>query len=317
MYTPTVKSRATVRCRANFRTIDERKRELISRSLTNNYFAGCAAEYLATDFGRSDFENHLFGRLDRDRNIVIPWLNSARPLQGASILEIGCGTGCSTVALSEQGARVIAIDVNEGSLAVAKDRCVAYGLEAEFLHANATEVRELFSGRCFDLIIFYAALEHMTVQERMSAMRATWNMLSEGSLWCVIETPNRLWYFDAHTSLLPFHMWLPDELAFEYSRFSPRANYRELYREPTDESTIHFLRRGRGVSFHEFELALKPVRDLKVRSLNPAKQKRGPLSFLTERFSVEKRYLSLLRKIAPEVHDGFLQSFLYLIIEKD
>jgi len=35
------------------------------------------------------------------------------------------------------------------------------------------------------------------------------------------------------------------------------------------------------------------------------------------RFSDECKYISLLRRIAPEVHEGFLQSVLYLIIEKD
>ncbi len=222
------------------------------------------------------------------------------------------------MALAEQGANVTAIDLDEGSLVVAGERCRAYGLDVSFIHANATEVGKLFSGQHFDYIIFYAALEHMTIEERMLSMRATWNMLAAGRLWVVIETPNRLWYYDAHTSLLPFHMWLPDELAFEYSRFSPRNNYRELYREYTDESRLHFLRRGRGVSFHEFELTMKPVAGLRIKSsLKVTNEKRGLLNAVKSRFSNEHRYISLLRKISPELHEGFLQSFLYLIIEKD
>ena len=222
------------------------------------------------------------------------------------------------MALAEQGASVTAVDVDENSLAVARERCQAYGLEVSFAHANATEVHKLFAGRRFDYIIFYAALEHMTMEERMSAMRETWQMLSVGGLWCVVETPNRLWYHDSHTSLLPFHMWLPDELAFAYSRFSPRDNYRELYREYTDEAKLHFLRRGRGVSFHEFELTMKPVRELKIRSsLNLRNKGGGLLRLLRWRLSDEYRYLSLLKRIAPDLHEGFLQSYLYLIIEKD
>src|SRR6185295_6991091 len=187
------------------------------------------------------------------------------------------------------------------SLIVARERCEAYGLDVNFAHANATEVDELFSHSRFNYIIFYASLEHMTIAERMSSMRSTWRMLSDGDLWCVIETPNRLWYYDAHTSLLPFWMWLPDELAFEYSRFSPRDNYRELYREPTDESMLHFLRRGRGVSFHEFELAMKPIRELRIKSsLDMSPEKPNILSRLKSRFSNENRYASLLRNIAPE-----------------
>jgi S-adenosylmethionine-dependent methyltransferase len=104
-------------------------------------------------------------------------------------------------------------------------------------------------------------------------------------------------------------MWLPDELAFAYSRFSPRDNYRERYREYTDEAKLDFLRRGRGVSFHEFELAMKPLKELRIKS---------SLRLMNESSeSVAHRYMSLLRDIAPDVHEGFLQSSLYLIIEKD
>ena len=304
--------------RANFRAIDKAKVDLIEQSLRDNYFVRVPGEYLATDLGKNDLKDHLFRRLDTDRKIIIPWLDKARSLHNSSILEIGCGTGSSTVALAEQGAKVTAIDVDESSLVVAGERCRAYGLDVGFTHANATEVNELFAGRHFDFIIFYAALEHMTIAERMSAMKATWKMLSTGGLWCVIETPNRLWYHDVHTSFLPFHMWLPDELAFEYSRFSPRNNYRELYREYDDESKLYFLRRGRGVSFHEFELTMKPVRELRIKSsLNGTHLESRLWRLLKWRFSIERRYASLLRRIAPDLHKGFLQSFLYLIIEKD
>ena len=291
---------------------------MIEYSLRQNYFARFPEGYLSTDWGKNDLQNHLSRRLHSDRNMIVPWLDAVRPLRNASILEIGCGTGCSTVALAEQGAEVTAIDVDESSLVIATERCRAFGLEVTFAHANATQVHQLFAGRHFDYIIFYAALEHMTMDERMSAMRETWQMLSPGDLWCVIETPNRLWYYDAHTSLLPFHMWLPDELAFEYSRFSPRQNYRERYREYTDEAKLDFLRRGRGVSFHEFELAMKPLSSLKIKtSLNTTSNRRRLLGRMKWRFSNEARYISLLRRIAPELHEGFLQSSLYLIIEKD
>jgi 2-polyprenyl-3-methyl-5-hydroxy-6-metoxy-1,4-benzoquinol methylase len=304
--------------RANFRNVRRQESDLVERSLRGNYFARCPRTYLYSERGKQDLDSHLLGRLNHNRHIVIPWLDEAKPLAGSSILEIGCGTGCSTAALAEQGAVVTAVDVDESSLVVAKERCRAYSLDVNFVHANATEVRELFSGRQFDYIVFYAALEHMTLQERMSAMRATWTMLSAGALWCVIETPNRLWYYDSHTSLLPFTMWLPDELAFEYSRFSPRENFRELYREYSEEAGLGFLRRGRGVSFHEFELAMKPVKTLNVKSSLSASITGGAaFSTRKRRSSNEDRYLNLLRSIAPEVPEGFLCPYLNLIIEKD
>lgn len=318
MRTSILGSSVPAHIKANFRTIDKPRVDLIERSLRNHYFASFPEGYLSTDWGRNDLENHLSRRLETDRTVIIPWLDETRPLRDTSILEIGCGTGCSTVALAEQGAKVTAIDVDESSLVVAGERCRAYGLEVDFAQANASDIKGLFSDRQFDYIIFYAALEHMTLEERLSAMKVTWDSLADGGLWSVIETPNRLWYYDLHTSLLPFYMWLPDELAFAYSRFSPRVNYRELYREYTDESRLHFLRRGRGVSFHEFELAMKPIGALRIKSsLDVTKRRRGLLGLVRRRFSSEYRYISLLRKIAPELHEGFLQSFLYLIIEKD
>jgi len=106
----------------------------------------------------------------------------------------------------------------------------------------------------------------MTLAERLIAMKSTWKMLAPNDLWCVIETPNRLWYHDRHTSLLSFFFRLSDDLAYQYARFSPRDNFRELYEDGSDESMLHFRRRGRGVSFHEFELTMKPVEQLSVVS---------------------------------------------------
>src|SRR5689334_2916111 len=132
---------------ANFRTIDNLKMNLIEQSLRSNYFVRFPEGYLSTEWGRNDLENHLYRRLEMDRNIIIPWLDESRPLRNSSVLEIGCGTGCSSVALAEQGAEVTAIDVDEHSLIVASERCRAYGLEASFAHANAMEVNKLFSGK--------------------------------------------------------------------------------------------------------------------------------------------------------------------------
>ncbi|HEX5245050.1 MAG TPA: methyltransferase domain-containing protein, partial [Tepidisphaeraceae bacterium] len=70
-----------------------------------------------------DLQNHLFRRLEDNRRQVIPWLDAARPLQGAAVLEIGCGTGSATVTLAEQGAQVTAIDIDPRAIAVAERRC--------------------------------------------------------------------------------------------------------------------------------------------------------------------------------------------------
>jgi len=296
---------------------------LIETSLKQNFFTQRDAwygdkAYLLTEEGQTDLQNHLHCRLDKYRETVIPWLNHVIPLSGSRILEIGCGTGSSTVALAEQGADVTAVDVLETSLVVARDRCAAYGLHANFHCANATHVHKILAGQHFDLIIFFATLEHMTISERIVAMENTWDMLSPGSFWCLKETPNRLWHYDSHTSQLPFYLWLPDDLAFLYSQFSPRKNFCDLYRDISEDSMLDFLRRGRGVSFHEFELTMKRAEALDVVSSFPIfVRERNVFRKVAWMLSKKGRYESFLARVGPKIHRGFYQESLDLIIRKD
>jgi S-adenosylmethionine-dependent methyltransferase len=308
----------------NFRSLAADRLSCFEDLLRKTYFTrpiwggeGASAGYLDTEVGRIDLADHMLGRLEDFRAKVIPWLNDARPLRGARILEIGCGTGSSTLALAEQGAEVTAIDVDEPSIEVAKDRLRAYELDAEFDIVNATDAAARFSAREFDFIIFFASLEHMTHEERMQAMERTYRMLRPGALWSVIETPNRLWYFDIHTSSLPFFMWLPDELAFAYSRQSPRHPFSLAFREYSESQMLSFLRHGRGVSFHEFEVTLGPVEALNVvSSLEDYLQRRSLLRSILQRLRTQTKYKSFIRRICPEIHQGFFEPILDLIVRK-
>jgi 2-polyprenyl-3-methyl-5-hydroxy-6-metoxy-1,4-benzoquinol methylase len=311
-----------------FLTISAISTNVITESLSRHYYTRQTwgelvvepETMLATEEGRKDLENHTHRRLDVFRATVIPWLDEAKSLAGADILEIGCGTGSSTVALAEQGANVVAIDIDDKSLSVAHDRCRAYGLQCTLLKANASDVSQLFSGRHFDFIIFFACLEHMTHHERIRAMRDTWQMLSKGDLWCVIETPNRLCYFDHHTSLMPFYSWLPDDLAFEYSKFSPRELFRDAYREYSESALLSFLRHGRGVSFHEFDIAMRKSEDLDIVSSLPIRLRKRSLFGLWElawRLTLDHRFERCLIQANPRIHKGFYQPFLDLLIRKD
>jgi hypothetical protein len=203
-------------------------------------------------------------------------------------------------------------------LSVAYDRCKAHNWDVCFIVANAIEVRKHFRHDSFDLVIFYAVLEHMTHEERRVGMGASWEVLKPGGYCVVTETPNRLWYRDNHTALLPFHHWLPDAVAFEYPWFSKRDYFREVYLTQTPERELYFLRRGRGVSFHEFELFIAPRHELNViaclhtylRALNPEEEQRW-----TD--SEDAIYQAVLRRACPDLHDAFLQPDLDRAIRKN
>jgi S-adenosylmethionine-dependent methyltransferase len=312
---------------ARFTALSEAGTAQVSESLAQHYFprqiwgevALSTPQWLASAEGQADLHDHLERRLEVFRQQVVPWLDAAKPLAGAHILEIGCGTGASTVALAEQGAHVVAVDIDVPSLQVASDRCRAHGVSAELVMANASEVLQRYAGWHFDFVIFFACLEHMTHEERLAAMRASWQHLSPGDLWCTIETPNRLWFSDDHTARLDFYHWLPDQLAFEYSRFSPRQPFNVSYRTSDAAAMLSFLRHGRGLSYHEFDLAMLEAAQLDVVSCLHLRQRRSGflgLQALRRRRKLRFRYEELLAEIRPQLHRGFLQPYLDLIIRK-
>ena len=197
------------------------------------------------------------------------------------------------------------------ALGYARSRCSAHGLSAEFLQLNAAQMRQELHGHAFDAIIFFASLEHMSVAERLTSLSDAWAMLPAGGLLVIVETPNRLWFDDQHTALLPFFHWLPNELAFLYSKVSSREGFNDLYRTYDSPSKQHFLRRGRGVSYHELDLSIGPVENLDVvsslRSFDPSCV---PVSRLG------RRHQRLLRALRRDLHPGFFEEYLDMIIRK-
>ena len=144
-------------------------------------------------------------RLQRDRTIVVPWLARTRSLLGARVLKVGCGPGASTIALIEQGAVSSSIDVPPNAVDAARRRVTQHGLEGEFETLNAASIGDAFEAGTFEWVIFWASLEHMTIDERLAALAGAWSVLAPGGL-TIIETPNRLWYFDSHTSPAVLHV---------------------------------------------------------------------------------------------------------------
>lgn len=307
----------------NHRPLDRAAGDQLADALRTHYYTspvlydGDVDEYLATPDGRDDFENELLGRTEQFRDSVVPWLHSLRPLSTTRILEVGCGTGASTVGLAEQGADVVGVDLDPGALEAARERMKLYGLEAEFVEANAVDALAQLSQERFDIIIFFAALEHMTTSERLTSLERAWSALEPGDFLVAIDTPNRLWYFDDHTALVPFFRWLDDELALRYSARTPRAMFNTLFRDPTPEAMERFIRWGRSVSFHEFEL----IMDLRVEELpivgclehfvDPP-----PKVDLLRPFDTGRRYMALLADIVPDAHPGFLFPSLNLAFRK-
>lgn len=287
----------------------------LKKSIESNYLdRGDTKTKLSKEEYDAAVNGQLFDRLTYNRNRIAPWLHSIKDLKGAKVLEIGCGTGISTLALSEQGALVTGVDVDGGALAVAKDRMKMAGFDNTRLHLlNADEIKENFKDEKFDFIIYYAVLEHMTIKERLSSLKQAWDMLPKGGLLSVIETPNRLWYYDSHTAAMPFYDWLPDELAFYYSKFSNRKNFQDTYKkELNEENLVNFSRWGRGASYHEFELAIAPLNELEVVSSLMKYEKTA----FTKTGVKGLRYIKFLKSLNKNLDNAFCYPYLDIVIKK-
>ncbi len=306
--------------------VGSRRRQLVRRLLIDveppqhlaRKFRQIAGVPFDVNLEEDEIGDTFAGRVTIARRYVVPWLSRARPLEGCRILEIGCGAGASTIAFAEQGCHITGVDIDSEAIAKAEKLCKAHGFDANFLVANATDVPRVLAGQRFDFIIFYASIEHMTHEERIEAIRGTWNMLAPGDFWCITGTPNRLWLYDYHTAYLPFYFWLPDDLAMAYAAQSKRKGFRELYTDRSEENTLHFLRRGRGVSYHEFDLAMRPTPTLDViSSMGIEWREQRALNKWRWQFTNDFAYEKCLRRAAPDIHPGFFQRSLDILIRKD
>jgi 2-polyprenyl-3-methyl-5-hydroxy-6-metoxy-1,4-benzoquinol methylase len=262
-----------------------------------------------------EIELRQFGFSDR----YMPWLASVVPLKRRKVLEIGAGTGTSTIPILEMGASVVAVDLNAAGLEVAKTRAELHGVDHLLTTRclNAVDVGPALAGQSFDLVVYFASLEHMTGYERTVSLRDSWSLLNPGGYLAVCDAPNRLWFFDNHTSTQNFYHWLPDGLAARYAERTPRTGFNTSFLEPSSDEADRLAWWGRGVSFHDFEVALGiDVKSLTLHGEGQFRRERLPDWAAAWHSTIEGRYFALLQEIAPDIPAPFLEDEIALAMQK-
>lgn len=269
---------------------------------------------------RTYLKEHVRGRYDIVRHWVIPWIQAVVDLKKCHVVEIGCGTGSTSAALALESLALDSYDIASNAVKMARKRAEILGLSNVTFHCHPAErlIEQLLHSQrsqSVDVVVCFAMLEHATHRERQRTLRAAWELLAPGGLLVIGDTPNRLSYWDSHTTWLPFFECLPHEVAVDYFNRSPRAghvkNMQVAAARSLDAAVERLTRLGRGVSYHDFELAIGDVHSLVVGDgFDPE-----PLAYYN--VSDETRCMvsyALSKQLG--VHPAFLRSTIDVILRK-
>ncbi len=332
------KNRISTNLSKRFKETDSNYQKNMIKSFKDNHFTqdrGYDKNYLDSKHGKKAMQDAVYTRFKNTRHRIIPWINSIKKLSNLNIIEVGCGSGTGTCAFAEQVESVIAIDIDANILKVCEDRCKILNLNNVEHHCmEISDYSRLLKSEnndnIIDAVIFYASLEHMSLKQRVLALETSWEMLPVGGLIIILDTPNSLFFYDGHTSGLPFHHWISDELAYRYLEMKPESVFQsELFSaQLTSLKMDEFISWGRSVSYHDFEVSMKrSIESLKfLDSLSKYENKKYYYEnkFLTfskkirfQKESITKRYINLMSEYQPQLDSSFFRPYLNIILEKD
>ena len=120
----------------------------MSSERTSQFFDGYAHGFSAIYGNRSTPWNALINRLFR-RSMMLRYqltIEGCEPVQGRSVLDVGCGPGHYSVELARRGAsRVLGIDIAPTMLQIARERAAHAGAAQVCRFAQADFMRQAFA----------------------------------------------------------------------------------------------------------------------------------------------------------------------------
>ena len=120
--------------------------------------------------------------LDPD-NKYIQAINTYAPLNGTTILEIGCGNGRMTTDMAKHAARIVATDLDETVLEQTKNNITAKNVEFLYTPDGFAKLPE----QTFDLVIYTLSLHHIPEDKMIDNLRHSGTLLKDGGKIVVVE----------------------------------------------------------------------------------------------------------------------------------
>ena len=104
--------------------------------------------------------NSEFKPLHQINPLRLNWINERIPLEGARVLDVGCGGGILAESMAEKGADVLGIDLAEAPLAVARLHALESGASLEYREISAEDCAVEKPAE-FDCVTCLELLEHV------------------------------------------------------------------------------------------------------------------------------------------------------------
>jgi 2-polyprenyl-3-methyl-5-hydroxy-6-metoxy-1,4-benzoquinol methylase len=164
----------------------------------------------------------------------------AKAFAGKRILDFGCGSGASCMALTRllPPCEIVGIELEDRLLKIARLRAQHFGRTSlQLLQSPSGDSLPADLGQ-FDFIMFNAVFEHLLPHERRTLLPKVWAHLRPGGVLFLNQTPYRYSLVEVHTTAgMPLINYLPDSLTLWAARkFCKRVS-------PTDDWTT-LLRQG-------------------------------------------------------------------------
>lgn len=113
----------------------------------------------------------------RERRVKEALLASADIASGATILDVGCGTGTLTVAIKRKypHARVIGLDLDPAILAMARDKAARAGVAIEFVESDAANIP--LPDASVDAVFSSLFFHHLLPEQKSGVLRDVFRVL--------------------------------------------------------------------------------------------------------------------------------------------
>ncbi|MCB1153874.1 MAG: class I SAM-dependent methyltransferase [Deltaproteobacteria bacterium] len=176
-----------------------------------------------TDAERREWLAMAMARVAFQRSNFLPNIKRFTELSGKRVLEIGCGTGPTSVVMAQEGATIQARDIDPFMVKAAQLRVRDHGVGDRVTVRLVEDSAKLDApDASYDVVVANGVFEHIQPEIRAEILREIWRVLAPGGCVFIGETPNRLFPYDEHTTGLWGLHYLPAPLAIRYAKWRHR-----------------------------------------------------------------------------------------------